>query len=149
MMMFNQDIPNFVHKELEKINEVLSPITKKVAKYRLWSFPLICISLINLYLMVMMLPSIREVVPTIILYAVLGAIGMALGKEAKHYQLQLQTQSTEYIIKRINESDIESDQIKARYTRLINDNPKNSMNYFIEFLQKENSHRNGSGIGAN
>ncbi|MDQ0228977.1 DUF5392 family protein [Metabacillus malikii] len=138
MKVLNQDMPFFVKKELENIFEILAPIMRKVMTYRFISLPLIVISLMNLFFVVSTISINRETAPVIIIYALLGAVGMALAKEAKHKQKEFQHQSVRYITERIKNSPLDSEQLKLNYIEMVNKNPIQAINYFVEFLQKEN-----------
>ena len=75
---------------------------------------------------------------TIILYAVLGALGMALSKEAKHQRKEIQKISTDYVISRIEKSDMASPSLKRKYTEMVKESPVLAINYFVKFLEAEN-----------
>ncbi|WP_047980299.1 DUF5392 family protein [Ornithinibacillus contaminans] len=131
------DMPNSIKKEVDKLNEALSPFIKKVSKYSFWSFPLIVFSLINLVLMLVIMPETKSTV-ALILYAILGAFGFALSKEAKLQRRELVKVSEALIVKRISKSDIVTDTTKERYIKSIKAQPALSMNHFIRFLEEEN-----------
>ncbi|MBC5635387.1 YwnF family protein [Ornithinibacillus sp. BX22] len=131
------DMPSFIKKEVDKLNETISPFIKKVSKYSFWAFPLIVFSLINLFFLLVVMPETRTTV-SLILYAVMGAFGFALSKEAKHQRKEILKVSEDYIIKRINKSDVIASAVKDRYIRRVKEQPAFAMNHFIKFLEEEN-----------
>ncbi|SET21675.1 hypothetical protein SAMN05216389_10718 [Oceanobacillus limi] len=131
------DMPAVVRKEVEKLEETLSPFMKKVSKYAFWSFPLITFSVINLFFLLFFVPSEERVLAVLIFYAVLGAFGMALSKEAKLQRKEIQKKSSDYIIKRMNKSDIVPDDRKEDYIARVRTQPLRSVEHFIKFLKEE------------
>ncbi|UOR13587.1 DUF5392 family protein [Halobacillus amylolyticus] len=127
------DMPGFVNRELERIQEIILPMVKKVSKYTLGSFPLIAISVINLFSLVFIVPGHMSSMFTIGFYALIGAVGMALYKEARHQKKEMKKRSTDYIMERIRKSEVMSDRGKEKYMTLIKDNRLQTMNYFIKF----------------
>ncbi|UOQ92355.1 YwnF family protein [Halobacillus shinanisalinarum] len=117
------DMPNFVNRELKQIQELILPTMKKVSKYTLGSFLLIAISVINLFSLVFIVPSHMSSMFTIGFYALIGAVGMALYKEARLQRKEMKKRSTDYIIERIQKSHLISDQSKEEYISQIKDNP--------------------------
>ena len=132
------NIPPFIQRELEKLNELITPLMKKASKYGFWSLPLILISVFNLVTILFFIPDRQNMVLTIILYAVLGALGMALSKEAKHQRKEIQKISTDYVISRIEKSDMASPSLKRKYTEMVKESPVLAINYFVKFLEAEN-----------
>lgn len=131
------DMPSFVKKEVDKLNETISPFIKKVSKYSFWAFPLIAISLINLFLSLFVMPETSTTV-SLILFAVMGAIGFALSKEAKYQRKEILKVSEAFIIKRIKKSTAVEDMIKDRYIQQVKQQPLFAINHFIRFLEEEN-----------
>ena len=131
------DMPNFVKRELEQLEEKISPIMKKASRYIFWSTPLIILSLINLMTLFFTVQDEKTSPLTILIYAIIGALGFALSKEGKHLQLEIQKLSSQYIKERIAISQWASDPIKTRYQALINENPRKAVPYFIQFLKEE------------
>src|SRR5690606_37443779 len=131
------NMPSFIKKEVDKLNETISPFLKKVSKYSFWSFPLIAFSLINLFFELVIMPETRTII-TLILYAVLGAFGFALSKEAKHQRKEILKMSEEFIVKRIKKSNVIGDLAKDRYIKKVREQPAFAMNHFIRFLEEEN-----------
>ncbi|MDF2035894.1 DUF5392 family protein [Cytobacillus oceanisediminis] len=131
------DMPNFVKRELEQLEEKVSPIMKKASRYIFWSTPLIILSLINLMTLIFTVQDEKTSPLTILIYAIIGALGFALSKEGKHLQLEIQKLSSQYIKERITKSQWASEPNKTRYQALINENPRKAVPYFIQFLKEE------------
>lgn len=131
------DMPNFVKRELEQLEEIVSPIMKKASRYIFWSTPLIILSLINLMTLFFTVQDEKTTPAAILIYAIIGALGFALSKEGKHQQLEIQKLSLQYMKERISKSQWASDPIKTRYQALINENPRKAVPYFIQFLKEE------------
>jgi hypothetical protein len=131
------DMPSFIKKEVDKLNDTIYPFIKKVSKYSFWSFPLITFSLINLFFMLVVMPDTRTTA-ALIFYAVMGAFGFALSKEAKHQRKEILKVSEAFIVKRIKRSDIVTDPVKDRYIQNVKEQPGFAMNHFIKFLEEEN-----------
>lgn len=129
------DIPPFVKREVDKLEETVEPIAKKAAKYSFWSFPLIVFSVINLFFLLFIMQQNNLIVMTF--YAAIGAIGLALSKEVRHQRKELIKRTREYIIKRIHQSEEVSSEVKNKYIRLVKEHPLRSFQYFIEFLEEE------------
>lgn len=87
--------------------------------------------------MLVIMPETKSTV-ALILYAILGAFGFALSKEAKLQRRELVKVSEALIVKRISKSDIVTDTTKERYIKSIKAQPALSMNHFIRFLEEEN-----------
>lgn len=131
------DMPNFVKREIEKLEEIIAPLLKKASKYTLFSLPLVFFSTINLFVLLFFSPTGQfEAIP-IFICAAIGAIGMALSKEAKIQRVEIQSISSDYIIERIKKSEIASDRLKKEYISLVQKQPLLSTHHFITFLQKE------------
>src|SRR5699024_12386421 len=96
MFFFSMQIPGFVKKEIEKLEEVITPFMKKANRLSFWSFPLIAISLFQLLFLLFITPESAHML-TLGLYAAIGAAGFALAKEAKIQRKDRVNQSTEYM----------------------------------------------------
>ena len=131
------DMPSFIKKEVDKLNDTIYPFIKKVSKYSFWAFPLIAFSLINLFFKLVIMPDTRTTV-ALILYAVMGAFGFALSKEAKHQRKEILKVSEAFIVKRIKKSDVVTETVKERYIKNVKEQPGFAMNHFIRFLEEEN-----------
>jgi len=129
-------MPNFVKREIEKLQEPLIPILRKASRYSLWSFPMIIFSIFNLVTSLFFAQKWN--MTAIIIYAAIGAVGMALARESKLKKREIKMVSFNYIIKRISESDIASEALKKEYIARIKRQPAMTLNYFIGFLEEEN-----------
>ncbi|WP_079526204.1 DUF5392 family protein [Halobacillus hunanensis] len=138
MKLIKTDMPGFINKEMEQLQKTVAPFMKKMSKYTLFSLPFIAVSLINLVYLLFVVPGHTSSLFTIGFYALLGAIGLALSKEARFQKKEMAKRSRDYIIERIHKSDVMSDQSKMEYVSLINGQPFHTMNYFIKFLEEEN-----------
>ncbi|WP_188456283.1 DUF5392 family protein [Virgibacillus oceani] len=137
MNFFMTNVPNFIKREMEKLQEVIAPLMKKVSKFTMWSFPLIAISIINLFFLLFVVPGERSLV-ALVIYAAIGAIGMALFKEAKAHKKEIRKISNDYIIERIQKSDIASEHRKNEYITLVKSQPVKAVYHFVSFLEEEN-----------
>jgi len=129
-------MPHFIKKEFEKLQESLEPTVRKASKYGLWAFPLILLSLFN-FVSLLFFASARSTI-VIVIYAIIGAVGLALYKEAKFQRKAIRTVSFNYIIKRISESEVAPESLKKKYLSQIKNQPAMTFNYFIGFLEEEN-----------
>ncbi|MGM8216704.1 DUF5392 family protein [Bacillaceae bacterium W0354] len=132
------NIPNFVKREIDKLEKLTKPVTKKAYKYIFWSYPLIFISVINLIVILFFTPGRELFNGSIIFFAVLGALGFALSKEAKHQRKEILKLSSDYMVSRIKNSEVVSEHLKNQYVSLVKQQPSRSLQHFIEFLKKEN-----------
>ncbi|KIL51384.1 hypothetical protein KP77_08960 [Jeotgalibacillus alimentarius] len=135
-----EQYPPYIRQELSKLNDKIEPITKQFMKYRLWGTPLVVVSVLNLFLIILPFGVSTEIIPALILFAVLGAIGMALSKEAKLKRTEVVVQTQDYMLKRIAESDSD---YRDEYLRRVRNNALQGVDLFIEFLQKEKRGRWG------
>ncbi|WP_028784797.1 DUF5392 family protein [Thalassobacillus devorans] len=131
------DMPNSVKREVEELEKKLSPVTKKASKYVFLSFPLIAIAAVNLLTLLFMVPEEEVRLSAIAIYALVGAVGMALSKEAKHKQEEIQKRSVDYIIERIRKSNIATERAKRDFTDQVKSQPMNAMKHFVAFLEEE------------
>ena len=79
--------------------------------------------------------------PVVIIYAVLGALGLALFKESKFKRKEIEKLSSKYIIDRMNKSVVITENVKNEYISMVKNKPANAIEYFIRFLQDENRAR--------
>ncbi|PGT88624.1 MULTISPECIES: DUF5392 family protein [Bacillaceae] len=138
MKLINLDLPNFAKKEIEKLQEVIAPFAKKASRYIFWSFPLIVLSIINIVTMLFGAGFNESITPSLVVYAIMGALGMALSKEAKLQQAEIQKVSMDYIVERIKKSEVVSDRVKEKYISLVKERPLQTLNHFVNFLEVEN-----------
>ncbi|MEH7237452.1 DUF5392 family protein [Bacillus sp. JJ1562] len=136
-IMTTKNLPIFITKELEQLHKKIAPIMMKTSKYMFWSFPLITISLLNLVFLLFFMPFTQEAIPSLLIYAILGAIGFALSKEAKFKKKEMEAISSEYIITRIKKSDVVTTGRQQDYISRLQNQPKLALHFFIEFLNEE------------
>jgi hypothetical protein len=132
-----KQIPVYIQKEIELITKNVRPLVKKSSTYAFLSIPLILFSLTNLFILFMSNGFNREMWPTLLVFAVLAAIGMALSKESKSLQKEIQQKSNHYIMERIKTSSIVPDFKKKEFLNLIKKQPVLGFNTFINFLEEE------------
>ncbi|WP_163969331.1 DUF5392 family protein [Oceanobacillus halotolerans] len=135
------NMPQFIKREIEAIEDKLHPFMKKMSRYAFWSLPLIVISIMNLFVLLFMIPQDQRSIVSIIIYAVIGAIGFALSKEVKLQKKEVRQHSVNYIVERIQRSNIVSETVKANYINQVKQHPDRAMNQFVAFLQEENQFR--------
>ncbi|HZG70245.1 MAG TPA: DUF5392 family protein [Chondromyces sp.] len=137
-------MPGFIQKEIEQMQNILSPLIKRASKYMWWSIPLISISFFNLFLLLFVSPPTEHRMVTIFIYALIGAIGMALRKEMKNHTKKMEQVSADYMVERIKKSDKVSAYRKKEYVHSIKEQPKKAIHYFINFLNEEENKRKES-----
>lgn len=138
MNVIASDLPIFIQRELEKIHEKLVPFMKKAAKYTLWSFPLIGMSIFNVAFQLIFVPSDMRSLFILLLFSVVGALGFAFSKEAKFQKRQVLKLSSQFMIERIFNSKNASEEFKNKYADLVKTQPVHAIQHFVEFLKKEN-----------
>ncbi|MCA1024737.1 MULTISPECIES: DUF5392 family protein [Cytobacillus] len=131
------DMPVFVKKEIELLNERLAPTMRVASRYSLFSFPLVVFSIMNIIIVLFTMPMDENTWITLLIYSILGAVGMALSKESKIRRKAIEKISVDYMIQRINESKIATEQMKKRYIIIINEKPVMALAQFMEFLREE------------
>lgn len=133
--MFN--ISASAKKELETLQQTLYPFTKKISRYTLFALPLLAYSIISLIFSLFLLPDEETSITMLVVYAALGAIGVALYKEARAKRKEVQKLSVDYITDRIKRSQSVSEDLKNDYVKRVKEQPVRALYYFIEFLEKE------------
>lgn len=135
---FAKDLPIFVKTELERLFEKLSPLMRKNAKYRIFSLPLLFISILNLLFWLFIDGLDRGL---LIVYALIAAIGLALYKESSHIKKQNSAIEKEHIVNRIQTSDIINDYKKKDYLSMLETQPRMRLHTFLQFLTEENERK--------
>lgn len=133
-IQMNEQSP-FIKKEMEKIQAKIAPLLKKNFFYTIISLPLIVFSLFNLFILIFQTAD-RSVL-SIIVFALCAAIGMALIKETKYNNKEIQSKSFAYIEKRIKASENINEYSKKHYLDRLYKQPFQSMEIFFEFLLQE------------
>ncbi|WP_102028455.1 DUF5392 family protein [Salirhabdus sp. Marseille-P4669] len=136
-----KNMPTFVKKEMEIIMGVLKPYMKKFSKYRIFAIPLMVFPIMNLFLLLLSGGWYLDAIPTLAIYALMGAIGIALFKESKHVQKEMESISTERMIERINRSELLNDFTKKEYINTIKMQPKLGFQAFLQFLTEEHERK--------
>jgi hypothetical protein len=137
MNLITSDMPRYIQREMERLQEEIAPLLKKMSRYTIWSLPLVFVSIFNLIFIFVNQPIEREAYVVIIFYAIIGAIGLALSKESKLQRKAIHEQITTFMIKRIRKSEI-SENRKKNFIDLINEQPINvKVNHYINFLTEE------------
>lgn len=137
MFHISADLPVFVKGELEKLEGKIAPMMKKAAKYALFSYPMIFISLINLFILIFFVSEPHNSAVSIVIYAAIGAIGMALGREGKLLRKDVAEKMMNYIIERMTKSETVADEVKNRYIFFVREQPARMLAHFIDFLKEE------------
>jgi hypothetical protein len=129
--------PENIRKEIEQIQKLISPLARKTSKYMFWTYPLIGIALINLgYLLFFATRGDNFYIPLII-YAAIGAFGLALRRESKLNKKEIERIGVRYIIERMKKSRYVTNERKNQYIQIVNEKPILAMENFIKFLQEE------------
>jgi uncharacterized membrane protein YqjE len=137
-MNFNMtNVPRFMTRELEKMKEYLTPLLKKNVKLSFTSRILIAISVMNFIFIFVSGQWNNTSTVTLIIYAVLGAVGFALSKESKFINKEIIKKTEEYVVNRISKSRFLSDVKKTRFQKAVKEQPINAMNVFVEFMNEE------------
>lgn len=132
-----KQVPIYIQKEMDLIMKHVKPLVKKSSTYAFLSIPLILFSLTNLLVLFFNNGFNREMWGMILLFAVFAAIGMALSKESKALQKEIQKKTNDSIIERIKKSSIVPDFKKNECINLIKSQPILGFNTFINFLEEE------------
>jgi uncharacterized membrane protein len=132
-----RQVPAYIQKEMELITKHVKPLVKKSSTYAFLSIPLILFSLTNLFILFINNGFNRDMWLTLLVFAVLAAIGMALSKESKSLQKEIQHKSNHYIIERIKKSRSVPDFKKKEFVNIIKKQPVLGFNTFINFLEEE------------
>ncbi|KAA0549975.1 hypothetical protein FZW96_01090 [Bacillus sp. BGMRC 2118] len=136
MNVWMNESPHYIRNEIIILQEHITPMMKIVSRYTFWSMPLISISILNIFIYITALGELKPL--PVIIFAILGALGLALSKEARLKQLEVQKVSMDFVINRIQKSDRVSDVIKNKYIALIQEQPIKTITHFIKFLEDEN-----------
>lgn len=136
-----KNLPSFIRHELEIITNAIQPKMKKFSKYRFFSIPLIIIPAMNLLMLLIAGEWYVDSLPILSIYALMAAIGMALYKESKVIQKEIEKISVEHMIKRINKSELLNEHAKKNYIETIKSQPKISFQAFMEFLNEEHERK--------
>ncbi|MFD1361804.1 DUF5392 family protein [Lentibacillus salinarum] len=134
-------MPSFIEREMEIIDELVKPKLKKSSKYMFVAIPLLTISIINLFFMLVINGYNQDMMIALGIYALLGAIGAALYKESRHVNKEIRQIGMEHIIQRIKSSEHVNDYTKDHYINHIKAKPKFGLQTFFNFLSEEQQRR--------
>lgn len=139
-------IPNYMQNELKKIQLKLNPLLKKNMKYGFFSTVMIGFSVINLFFLLFKNDSYPISKIALCIYALIGAIGVALLKENKYNQRKIVEMSQKYVLERMKKSNYLTEARKNNYYQKVNEQPFLAMNVLIEFLTEEEQKKSDSSI---
>lgn len=129
--------PENIKKEIEQIQKLIFPLARKTSKYMFWTFPLIGISFLNIMYLLFFTTNGSENHLLLFIYAILGALGLALLKETKINKKEIEKIGMRYMIERITKSKYVSEERKKHYIRTIKEKPVAAMESFVRFLHEE------------
>ncbi|GAB4073848.1 hypothetical protein GCM10028778_13510 [Barrientosiimonas marina] len=132
-----KNMPQFIEKELEAIDELVKPQLNKSTKYMMIAIPFLIISIINLFIMLVITGYQSDMLLSLGIYALLGAIGAALFKESRHVNKEIRQIGMDHIIQRIKSSELVNDYMKDQYINEIKAKPRSSLQTFFNFLSDE------------
>ena len=135
--LITNQMSDHIRKEIEAIQRLILPLARKTSRYMFWTVPLIGISVVNLIYLLFFAPEFLDTRFLIVLYAFLGALGLALYREIKLNKREMEKISVEYMINRVKQSPFLGDDRKSYYIRLVEKLPVEAWDYFIRFLQEE------------
>ncbi|MBU8906670.1 DUF5392 family protein [Desertibacillus haloalkaliphilus] len=137
MLSFNiNKFPRYTRNELEKIQKLIAPAVKKSTIFIFLSMSMISFSIINLYYLIFGTGTSGLTI-FVLLFSLLGALGVALYKESLHKNKEIQQLSREYIIDRITKSEHLPDDAKDKYVAKIQADPKTTFEVFFQSLDQE------------
>ncbi len=137
---FNQ-MPAFMRKEMENLKQVAAPILKKRLIFLFTAVPLLVISLVYLSSFWGETHFGTETFVKIGIAALGAAFGMALIRESSYQKRNVQQKVFQYILERMQKSEVLSDERKTRYVTAVKEQPFTVMSNFMEFLNEEESRR--------
>lgn len=138
MNFFNQEnYPVYIRKELENMQASIKPLIKKALIYGFISIPLFGIAVFNLYYIIFDASVTENITTLLILFSVIGALGLALFKESRLKNKEAQESSLKYIRDRMAKSEVVHEDLKEGYLRKLKVEPFNQFNLFSEFLAQE------------
>lgn len=136
-------LPHFIKKEMDSISEKIRPIMKKVSTYYIFGFPLMLIGMLNILFLIFdnSITADNYVVPVV--YAFFAALGLAMFNESRLLKKEIHEVGKDYIIERINKSEIMEDDEKNRYIASVRNQVKMDLQPFFKFLTEENKRTHG------
>ncbi|GAA0451242.1 DUF5392 family protein [Alkalibacillus silvisoli] len=137
-----KDASTYVKNEFDHMQSQVSPFMKRSMIYSFIAFPLIAISVFNLFFVISSMSLTSDSALVIGGLALIGAIGMALFKESVHNNKSLHQTSLEYVKSRIKKSEIIPEHAIDRYLKNIENSPNRLFQTFHDFLQHEERLKN-------
>ena len=131
-------LPHFIKKEMDSISEKIRPMMKKVSTYYIFGLPLMVIGVLNIIFLFFDNEIAMESYFTPIIYALLAAVGLALFNESRMLKKEIHEVGKEYIVKRINKSELMEEAEKTRYISTVQKQVKMDLQPFFKFLTEEN-----------
>ena len=131
-------LPYFIKKEMDSISEKIRPIMKKVSTYYIFGLPLMMIGILNILFLIFddSIALDNYLVP--VFYAFLAAVGLAMFNESRLLKKEIHEVGKDYIIERINKSELMEDDEKNRYINSVKQQVKMDLQPFFKFLTEEN-----------
>lgn len=136
-----KQLPSYIEREMEIITDRVKPLLKKSTMYSFLAIPISMVSLINIFFLLVYKGVNQEVMGSLIVFSLLGAIGIALFKESKFLQKEIQQMSNQYIMDRISKSEYVLDYQKNEFITLIKEKPILGFSTFVHFLEEENKRK--------
>lgn len=131
--------PENIKKEIEAIQRLILPLARKTSKYMFWTYPLIGISIFNLIYLLFFSTRTTDIYVMLVIYALIGAVGVALLKETKLNKKEIERIGQKYIVDRIKKSRFVPDDRKKHYISAVHKQPVLAMENFVKFLQEEDN----------
>lgn len=138
-------LPHFIKKEMESISEKIRPLMKKVSTYYIFGLPLMLTGILNILFYLFDDGTNMDDYLVLILYTFLAALGLALFNESRLLKKEIHQVGKDYIIERINKSELMEDDEKNRYIASVKQQVKMDLQPFFRFLAEENK-RNQDGL---
>ncbi|MFA9558322.1 DUF5392 family protein [Evansella sp. AB-rgal1] len=126
-----------IKKEFEELNALLKPFVRKSLLYGIISAPLLSVSIVNLFYLLLIFSAEYSILIPGVIFSITGALGVALFKEALHQNKEARKMTMTYIKARITNSKHVNYHSKADYLMKLEQNKKDFLHIFIQFLKYE------------
>ncbi|ASB87050.1 YwnF family protein [Bacillus sonorensis] len=137
---FNQ-MPAFMRREMENLKQVAAPILKKRMIFLFIAVPVLLVSLVYLSSFWGHMSFGMDTFIKMGIAALGAAFGMALFRESSYQKRNVQQKVFQYILDRMQKSEVLSEERKNRYVRAVKEQPFTVMSNFMEFLHEEENRR--------
>ncbi|MBM7540373.1 DUF5392 family protein [Amphibacillus cookii] len=136
-----EQLPPFIKQEMDVISAKIRPLMKKVSAYYMFGFPLMLIGLLSMgmYLFDNSLNVETMMIPSV--YALIAAAGVALFKESRFLKKQIHQVGKNYMVERIDKSEIIEEEEKNHYIKTVKKQVKMDLQPFFKFLTEENKRK--------